>query len=126
MHLVFVLIGVVLDNVYMTLQFIKVCICFAWRPVLSVHGPMAAESVPHRWQPGTRVIAKDLVGAKELNGVPGKVVSYEEVKGRYAVKFSNDSPAKLLKAENLVASPTDAATIEELRWVYSDTLDSTI
>ena len=49
---------------------------------------------PQHWQPGIRLIANDMEGAKDLNGVIGSnVVNYEGEKGR---TFANDFPANCL------------------------------
>eukprot|EP00928_Gymnodinium_smaydae_P063772 TRINITY_DN47269_c0_g1_i1.p1 TRINITY_DN47269_c0_g1~~TRINITY_DN47269_c0_g1_i1.p1 ORF type:complete len:233 (+),score=74.50 TRINITY_DN47269_c0_g1_i1:30-701(+) len=74
--------------------------------------PTAA--APARLQPGARVVVQGLVGAKELNGLPGKVVSYEEAKGRYAVQLSAEGAPKLLKPENLAPAAASATNLKEL------------
>lgn len=69
---------------------------------------------PPRLQPGCRIFVKGLVSATQLNGKSGKIVSYEEEKGRYAVQFEDGGKKMLLKEVNLVAASADADTLRQI------------
>eukprot|EP00930_Biecheleria_cincta_P006903 TRINITY_DN108000_c0_g1_i1.p1 TRINITY_DN108000_c0_g1~~TRINITY_DN108000_c0_g1_i1.p1 ORF type:complete len:210 (+),score=35.90 TRINITY_DN108000_c0_g1_i1:53-631(+) len=57
---------------------------------------------------GQVVLIRGLVSAPELNGSAGRVLSYEEEKGRYAIILPKDGSKKLLKLDNLQPLVADA------------------
>ena len=49
---------------------------------------------------GAAVVAAGLTGASELNGVRGRVISWDEEAGRYAVRLDGERRPKRLKPDN--------------------------
>ena len=54
--------------------------------------------------PGSRVTARGLMGATELNNLNGTILVWVQENGRYRVQFDNSGLVKLLQPDNLVSA----------------------
>ena len=71
-------------------------------------GTPTARAIPHRLPAGTRVLVQRLVAKPEYNGKPGRVLSFDERGGRYAVVL-DDGKELLLKPESVARAGCAAA-----------------
>ena len=65
-------------------------------------GEAEGASLRPSMQPGQQVVIHSLKGRAELNGKVGRILSYDDAKGRYAVHVQDES--FLLKGDNLMAA----------------------
>jgi len=83
-------------------------------PQSQAAGKPGDQASMEQFNPGDRVVAKGLVGAKNLNGSFGKVLNHNEDKGRYGVQFAKELGSKLLKAENLTLAVASHEGIKQI------------
>eukprot|EP00405_Crypthecodinium_cohnii_P026437 CAMPEP_0206491508 /NCGR_PEP_ID=MMETSP0324_2-20121206/45075_1 /ASSEMBLY_ACC=CAM_ASM_000836 /TAXON_ID=2866 /ORGANISM="Crypthecodinium cohnii, Strain Seligo" /LENGTH=188 /DNA_ID=CAMNT_0053972787 /DNA_START=18 /DNA_END=580 /DNA_ORIENTATION=- len=80
-------------------------------------GQSPATSSAPAFQEGEKIVAHGLVGARQLNHLPGRILSFDESKERYGVFFFHDGSKKSLKGENL--RKLQAPEEKELREIFS-------
>ena len=74
-------------------------------------------------QSGTRVMVQNVVAKPELNGKVGRVVKFDDAKGRYNVKLEDqDYRAVALKPQNVVQMIENVGSVDEANSEFTGTI----